>query len=444
VGTAKRYTYNNSSVPVLGPLDTDVGFLKVGQDNTSPTYNGANAQLTQVALSVLTRGEYISWPSPCGANCSYSVSFFGPAYQCVEKGQVESYPFLINLTALSQGGTNLAFSATDIEAWGASDNADNGFWIVYEAGNNTIQCTLYSATYTTNISYVDNIQSVDVDVVNRDQISSMVTTGANMSDAYQSDSEWQSLNFFTIHESIVQLLAGTVTWDDSIGRPLNIANTMIAFWYEVASINPTVISGTECDVLTVSSGLSKKMEELLINTTVSLNSLINNPPTNLTAPIIQALTNATVISYPAAYRYSPETLWPLYAGGLGLCAVCVVVGSCIIFRNGVSAEMTFSQVLVSTRGNPTLDKLSEKAYLGGDNITKELKKTKLRFGELLSFGHPGFGLEHEVVPLKRKVYSPRHVSPRSPAIPMQGRNVRMSTIPLRNTDGGARDDDMSP
>jgi hypothetical protein len=53
-----------------------------------------------------------------------------------------------------------------------------------------------------------------------------------------------------------------------------------------------------------------------------------------------------------------------------------------MYQNGVASDTLFSRIMVTTR-NPTLDRLSVGACLGGDPFPKDLTKTKLRFGVLL-------------------------------------------------------------
>src|SRR5579862_663682 len=70
---------------------------------------------------------------------------------------------------------------------------------------------------------------------------------------------------------------------------------------------------------------------------------------------------------------------------------------------GVDADLSFSQVLVSTR-NKSLDRVCTGTNLGGDPITKELKDTQLRFGMLLTreSPHPCFGLDNEITQLRNR------------------------------------------
>jgi len=72
---------------------------------------------------------------------------------------------------------------------------------------------------------------------------------------------------------------------------------------------------------------------------------------------------------PVIYAYDAVTLWEGYACAIGITMIGVIVGGYMLYRNGVAGEMTFSQVLVTTR-NPTLDKICEgyRRYLNSGQI----------------------------------------------------------------------------
>jgi hypothetical protein len=89
-----------------------------------------------------------------------------------------------------------------------------------------------------------------------------------------------------------------------------------------------------------------------------------------------------------------------------------------MYDNGVASSIYFSQIMVTTR-NPTLDRLSVGACLGGEPFPIDLRKTKLRFGVLneddVDHGaevseqrieHCAFGTEAETKPIiKGKAYA---------------------------------------
>jgi hypothetical protein len=153
-----------------------------------------------------------------------------------------------------------------------------------------------------------------------------------------------------------------------------------------------------------------KLQDYMTNFTLSLISLRNDPIDtatmkllNITSQlIVQTTVPATLISFPAVYAYSRVVLWQIYATALGFTMVCVLLGSCMLYMNGVAGDLSFSQVLVTTR-NPTLDKISEGAGLGGRFITDRVQKVKVRYGKVVGTEGVGFGKEGEIQPLTQGI-----------------------------------------
>jgi hypothetical protein len=81
------------------------------------------------------------------------------------------------------------------------------------------------------------------------------------------------------------------------------------------------------------------------------------------------------------YVYYPEGLWIGYAIAVAVGFGFILVGAWSIHQNGVASDTQFSRIMVTTR-NPTIDRISVGACLGGDPFPKELQETKLRFGVL--------------------------------------------------------------
>ncbi|KAF2838783.1 hypothetical protein M501DRAFT_906253, partial [Patellaria atrata CBS 101060] len=81
------------------------------------------------------------------------------------------------------------------------------------------------------------------------------------------------------------------------------------------------------------------------------------------------------------FHYYASGLWIGYAIVVAFTLIFLVVGSVSIWQNGVTSDTSFSRIMVTTR-NPTLDRISVGACLGGDPFPAELKKTRLRFGIL--------------------------------------------------------------
>ena len=406
-------------MPVLGPLNGSVGFYEFSS-LTPPTFGGPTPQLKRLATRVFTSGEIIYWPSPCGINCTYTVAFEGPAYNCVD--YYNPSQLVGDNNVLFAAGKTLidppsGFNYTNLTS---QYQVSNGIWLNRTFfANSTFQstrCTLYAANYTTNVRYTDNVPSISSNVVLTEPIYSSSFADLVRMQLGQIPMNNRSLtltNFYAIEQAVEDLLTGFLVFaQDEAGGGIN-GTSGVQLWSFVTyqTISPPLV---------FPSNFSQKMEELLINTTLSLVYFLNNPfpPqdvyrfSDFALPATNVSVNATIASSPTLYSYSPRTLWTIYGISLGVSAVCVLFGCFMLLVNGVDADLSFSQVLVTTR-NITLDRLSHGSCLGGASISAELRKTKLKFGELnygldenSGYGHACFGLENEIIQIKKgKVYT---------------------------------------
>jgi hypothetical protein len=209
----------------------------------------------------------------------------------------------------------------------------------------------------------------------------------------------QNVNLFSLHETLDSVLGGWIgqgvfrSGVDFSGETQ--VNTGLVTWSGVAN-------WSDSDVLALPNDFSSKIQDLMTNYTISLIYLRNYPyepsvmaESNISSqPIIQTSVPATITSYPVVYVYSSVALWQIYATALGFTSIAVMLGSFMLYTTGVAGELSFSQILVTTR-NPTLDKISEGAGRGGKYITDRVQKVKVRYGRLDSTEF-GFGTDDEI------------------------------------------------
>jgi hypothetical protein len=81
------------------------------------------------------------------------------------------------------------------------------------------------------------------------------------------------------------------------------------------------------------------------------------------------------------FEYHARALWLGYAIVILVALIFVGIGFAAMLENGVVSGTSFSRILVTTR-NPALDQLSVGACLGSDPFPTELMRTKFRFGVL--------------------------------------------------------------
>jgi hypothetical protein len=143
------------------------------------------------------------------------------------------------------------------------------------------------------------------------------------------------------------------------------------------------------------------LEELSRNQTLSLFS-----SEKLWLPMEETnLTKVAYESYKPLYEYRPYNLWLAYGIAITLSFVAVLLGLHALWLNGVSHDNSFSSIMAVTR-NGFLDELTLGHSLGATPMSKEVLRTKLKFGELsegVEKGKPraGFGVEEAVQPLQK-------------------------------------------
>ena len=341
----------DASVPVLGPVDADVGLVQLG---SAFSYIGASQQLLRIAARVLTNGEIITWPSPCGTNCSYSVSFIGPAYQCVPVD--DSSTSVPNLNSTSPNWPPpldpiVYYYAMDPAVNGNATNitAEQGLWFVFTNGS-FIHCSLYNATYTTHVNYTNNLPVVETNITHHQQITDDVENDYdNMlpgeAPTGNPKTLWSLLNLYTIHRALETLLIGYITRASALGGVF-VTETMIGMSSLVQSQIVEFIYADD---------FSQKIEDTLVNLTLSLTVFLQQPPinsiegSNATSAAIYTPAKAMLLTYPARYLYTSYVLWGVYSAALACSAVSICIGYYMLFNNGVAADMSFSQVLVTTR-----------------------------------------------------------------------------------------------
>ena len=192
--------------------------------------------------------------------------------------------------------------------------------------------------------------------------------------------------------------------DDSIRNPTHHANTFAApnkTW-----IRDTVLNRNRDSLMTSGPDLDiteAKLNELVANATIAA-MLAYYPLSKWNTTV-----TAKITTYRNTYSFSrPLSLVLPYTLSLALTLPFLVVGYLSLRRNGVAAlSDSFLQLVVTMTRSEELDRLARPCELGGEeSMTKELKDTRVMFGELArqdgARRRLGFGLPEEIVPLLRR------------------------------------------
>lgn len=381
---AERQNVGIVPVPILGSLTDDHGL----------DHGPGSIWIRQISVRVMGTGELISWPSPCGVNCSYTISFAGPAYECLEVGPLWSlWAQSVNLTQLSIQAPNrgaLPFLNSSVYYWGLEDWGNETspvrIWVVVEQLNRTISCTLYNATYTTTISYINNVQTVQNLITRHNTLNG----GAVLYSVPTTDYQQFALNLLLIHEAAAQLLRGAVYSSfNSAGL-----SSQASYWAGIAKWSRT-------GYVEYPDDLPLKLEDFIANVTISLIDLRNYGLSDVPGIVVDTVTPAKLLTHPAIYVYARKQLWQIYGTALGISSSCVLLGCYMLYKNETPGFLSFSNVLSATR-NPTLDALCsrEGTTEGSTGFTTRLLKTGLMYGKLKETDHQCFGTETDIVPLR--------------------------------------------
>jgi hypothetical protein len=115
-------------------------------------------------------------------------------------------------------------------------------------------------------------------------------------------------------------------------------------------------------------------------------------------------------AFESIYMYNRMPLVITYATLLGAGLLAIVIGAYSFVINKMSVKPGFLLFMMTTR-NRTLDELARGGSLDSEDLSKDLLKVKVKYGELVqgslsdfgrSSGHAGFGIKGQVTDLDRR------------------------------------------
>lgn len=404
-------------------------------------------------------GKYLTSVSPCGLNCTYALSFPGPAFKCTTQPGLKSNKDL-NFTGCSvpcyQGKENIIEGPeypkkTTNSMYGPTYDFFASYTVMGNVQNplRTIKCTTWMADYKVNVTYTQGAQSVDV------QLDKKYAINATMHDRYYDFYEEPLLDKATglqlevnrfardtngryweegdpgietlfreaqaraIKDSLVQPLLGTVIGicasllliitktpanDGSTdSEAQKVTDTMILETIFAPSLKSVNVYGA---VLTWELSLTpERLEELMINATLSVMTL-----GNWTTPA-----DTIVTEWVGFYSFkNQKMIYIPYAVTLGVSLFYIILGLLALVDNGVAAEdVGFLQVACTTTGNVAFDEAAASGCLGGPSNTSgnsRLADMYLLYGDLGAsqsykgdgmVKRAGFGPPEQVRPLEK-------------------------------------------
>ncbi len=354
----------------------------------------------------------------CGSayNCTFPLIFQGPGYKCddITNSSDSGSPFTIDTLAPVGNFTYFAEVSQGDYTWPQIDSKDGVpvqsppypaslgvfqsepiLWIGYTIKTNQsypsdspyaarwqnvhqpkmFKCVMYHTNYTFQMQYMP---SQNASLMQRDFLRPVVET--TLQAPSLDSTNWTaspSSNFIRPQDAEEYKLTSAYHTMGALLRSFlsgNIERNSQQFIITRSDISETrlVNSLTAYPVPNLMDAVQNMFEDMLI--------------TLLSEPALVIADNGSVscqkLQSVVLFRYVRPALWIGYAAVISVTFCFVLVGAWSIHQNGVSSDVLFSRIMVTTR-NPTLDQLSVGACLGGDPFPKELTKTKLRFGVLL-------------------------------------------------------------
>ncbi|KAH6890271.1 hypothetical protein B0T10DRAFT_485456 [Thelonectria olida] len=414
-------------------------------------YRGSLPGLVHSSRIVLISGKIPVSPSPCGANCSYTVKFEGPNFQC-------------NLTRLNQTVDVIADADAEIVDVDTVRTHYSGGWdpfdrisglssiltlnLTYFQGlsyqgrtgillqeTQMLRCLPAWTNYTVSVSYHNGVR----------QMAYHTAGGGTLLDLYTRDTfgpkmaELQSqnlrvFNLYAVLDSVILSLAGTypqrVMCASSALEPFNRTlsngttlqfNVCTAAWGSTdqemelngeLQPNQTLLRDTyfNTNIDDLSNGApSFRITEGLLNEAIA-NATLHIMLSRFPLSAYNTTATATSTAFHNTYSFQrPLNLVLPYALSLAFSLPFVAIGLVSLRRNGVAAlSDSFIQLLVTTARSDRLDHIAAPCSLGGDELAlKELARTNIMFGEVSKrynsdgkvVKRVGFGLQGEVEPL---------------------------------------------
>ncbi|KAF2188127.1 hypothetical protein K469DRAFT_660660 [Zopfia rhizophila CBS 207.26] len=364
----------------------------------------------------------------CGEawDCTYSITFQGPGYKCDEVAnssnpnteEVVSKGAPFNISMLAPQGNYLYYAAVDIGGYAnpQTETGDDGMpklkppypdslgvfesepalWVGY-AINTTkpydasspyakqwisvhepkiFKCVAHHTNYTFEMHYTDALQTTTRK--KRDFISLIVDTTVTLNPANKSDlvaspsanyvrpnKDVEKYKVAAAYHAMGSLLRNFLRGDIRYTPPYPVTKSDI-------SETKLIESRTSYPVANLMDEIQNLFEDMII-------TMLSEPHLIIADKVSVPCMKTRTVN---VYVYHAEGLWIGYAIVVAITFVFIGVGAWSIWQNGVASDTQFSRIMVTTR-NPTIDRLSVGACLGGDPFPKDLRETKLRFGVLL-------------------------------------------------------------
>ncbi|KAJ3524816.1 hypothetical protein NM208_g11904 [Fusarium decemcellulare] len=356
-------------------------------------YAGPTPVAEKLLRRVFIGSEILPFAQVCGPNCTYITTVPGVGYQCSSLDWKSNRAGFVNASDLFSPRAYL------YKAPPMLDRELIGFVVQQETINNEYKtsleyfsCVPHKLLYKINVTYTNNIRQLDVV---QEEILEPIPWPVFIRNQTLS-ATYAETNFWA-YQALADVLAQNLRrgiWLPMYGETTSSTLLSYASLVDQQTTDKNPNATVFAELFYPKLNFRNRVSELVRNLSISL----------LAEPNLHIYDKATVecqiTTYTNVWTYNPGALWPAYAAALWVCTVGVVIGALSLYRNGCNGEMSFSRVLCTTR-NRALDEATAGARFGDQPLPKDLAKLQLQFGELADEKHVAFGVEGQIIPLRR-------------------------------------------
>ena len=392
--------------------------------NFTQCFGGSSDGMSRLALGTALSGVIPSRQAPA-PNSSYTSQFFGPSLRCratspavlsafeivfsgCNKGDMVKYggcgfryhylawtpvpdvrvPFTFESAQYNYGLDFNHAGGIHNDGWTCANLGTSGGYrsepsMIYigtfsdetiNPGWSLLNCSLYNASYTTNVTYQEGSEVISSSTHILDSLP-YLDTGPKTSfqqDAVLPEGDLLIMNYQAVMDAFGRIMVGGI-WDviASNAPPTQITATSVL----TTNLNKFVPGYGSSDKSTES--FARAAEELFENITLSLFSradYLSENTTNFTP------TNVTLITYPNIYAYSWRRLALAYGLAVLFAAVAISIGGSALLAANESYQHTFSTIMRATR-QKAIDAMIKSEDTGGqDPLPKHIAKAEITAG----------------------------------------------------------------
>ncbi|KAH8704498.1 hypothetical protein GQ44DRAFT_764111 [Phaeosphaeriaceae sp. PMI808] len=411
--------YNGTTPLFTLPLANTVGI-----GGAPEQYNNPSSPATSFISNTLYSKRIIDAQSPCGANCSFTQSFVGPAYKCEDvdftqnttngnpfctksgfgHGDCGGYfdpimrsnPFIANWYMARNSSGNVCVGPSGDEYDRCTINAqpwwDGKLWVLYQyllpqyrnsssIGTNSIPvpddawerhlfvCQSYNATYSVKRTYQNFRQTV------HGTLNYLNPVDYNGIKVGLSDKDTIKYPAWVIHQTIYSLINGGIMPN---GRLVETDTTGLAMSALVQDLPFPLESYSG-----YRSSMAQKPVQFLRNAIQELHFNITVGLLSLTPQLLYSQ-NATVdVETQIAenvWSYDWHILIATYGTAAFLDIIAIIIAVRAMMKNGGCYGVGFARTVATTKNNRALDHVPRVWEHGMDPMPNDVKYTRVSFG----------------------------------------------------------------